>query len=123
MRLLVVAAVLGGFFVAGEGVTPVGARAQAASFDCTRARAPDERMICGIRRLEDRDVEMNVLYGLLRQVVPMGTRGALQDEQTAWLAGRRRCGGDAGCIQRAYDRRIGQLRQMFQDRVVANGPF
>lgn len=123
MRLIALAAVLGGLFVTCEGLTPVGAQAQAASFDCARARAPDERMICGIRRLEDRDVEMSVLYGLMRQVVPMGGRGALQDDQAAWLAGRRRCGADAGCIQRAYDRRIGQLRQMFQDRVVANGPF
>ena len=108
----------------GATVAPVlGGTAQAASFDCTRARAADERAICGNRGLEDKDVELATIFGLITRVVPMGSRGAIRDDQTAWLAQRARCGGSVACIRRAYDSRIAALRAVYQQRVVRNGPF
>jgi uncharacterized protein len=123
LRLTVSAAALAGALVVGQGVTPLASTAQAASFDCARARAPDERAICGNRVLEDRDVELSVLYGLIQKLVPMGSRDAIRREQTQWLAGRGRCGADVPCLRRAYDRRIAALRATIEERVVSNGPF
>jgi uncharacterized protein len=123
LRLIVSTLALTGLLVVGQGVTPLASTAQAASFDCARARAPDERAVCGNRVLEDRDVELSVLYGLILKLVPMGSRDAIRREQTQWLAGRGRCGADVPCLRRAYDRRIAALRATIDERVVSNGPF
>lgn len=121
---IVPAPAAGAILALGSAAAPVaGGPAQAASFDCTRARAADERVICGNRALEDRDVEMTTIYGLLVHVVPMGSRDALRRDQAAWLSRRGRCGGSAACIRRAYDERIAALRAVFEHRVVRNGPF
>ena len=42
-------------------------QADAASFDCSRARTASEQAICGNRSLEDRDVKMATLYSVVRQ--------------------------------------------------------
>ncbi len=123
LRLIVSTLALAGALVVGQGVTPLASTARAASFDCARARAPDERAICGNRVLEDRDVELSVLYGLILKLVPMGSRDAIRREQAQWLAGRGRCAGDVPCLRRAYDRRIAALRATIDERVVSNGPF
>ena len=126
---LITAAVAGAVLALGSAATgPVGGwwpggEAKAASFDCTRARAADERAICGNRALEDKDVELATLYGLIVRVVPMGSRDAIRRDQSAWLTQRGRCGGSVACIRRAYDSRIGALRQVFEQRVIRNGPF
>ena len=87
----------------------------AASFDCARARAADERAVCGVRALEDRDVRMATLYSVNRQLAGgMGALGALQDRQRDWLVERSRCRADAACIRNAYDRRIGELERAVQ---------
>lgn len=97
--------------------------AQAASFDCARARTADERAVCGNRALEDKDVELATLYGLIQKLVPMGSRDVIRREQTQWIAARARCGADVPCIRRSYDRRIATLRTTIDERVVSNGPF
>ena len=97
--------------------------ASAASFDCGRARAADERAICASRALNDRDVAMALLYGLDRKFLAMGGRGALIDQQSAWLRERRACGSDRACLMRVYDRRIGELRSVIDRQVVTRGPF
>lgn len=87
-------------------------RAEAASFDGTRARAADERAICGNRGLEDRDVRMATLYTVNRQLAGgMGALGAMADRQRAWLAERSRCGARIACLTRAYDVRIAELNR------------
>lgn len=87
----------------------------AASFDCTRARAPDERAICGNRGLEDRDVKMATLYSVNRKLAGgMGALGAMQDRQRDWLRERTRCGANTTCIRNAYDRRISELERGVQ---------
>lgn len=87
-------------------------QADAASFDCSRARTASEQAICGNRSLEDRDVKMATLYSVVRQFQGgMGALGAMRDRQTEWLAQRERCGANVACIRRSYDVRIAELER------------
>lgn len=113
--VLFVAALAVGFLGAGA--------ASAASFDCNRARTATEHAICSDRWLNDQDVRMSQLYDIVRRLVPMGTRGAIMDEQARWLRERNRCGADRRCIAAAYARRIGQLNRVLEERVYTQGPF
>ena len=97
--------------------------ASAASFDCGKARSDDERAVCASRALNDRDVAVGLLYGLDRKFLAMGGRGALIDQQVAWLRERRACGSDRACLMGVYDRRIGELRAIIDRQVVTRGPF
>jgi uncharacterized protein len=96
--------------------------ASAASFDCYRARTPDEHAICNDRALNDKDVELTTRYSMVLQLLAMGMRGDLQDEQRAWLARRRTCGASRACIGRLYDQRISRIKGVF-DGVASHGPF
>jgi len=99
------------------------AGALAASFNCARAAAPDERTICRERALNDRDVRMAVLYGLDIRLVPMGSRDHIKDDQVAFLRHRRACGANAACLSRIYDKRIAELQAVIDTRVYPRGPF
>jgi uncharacterized protein len=96
--------------------------AAAASFDCNRARAPDERAICANRVLNDQDVRVDQLYDITRRLVPMGGRGAIMDDQRAWLRARAACGANRACLARSYDQRLGELNTVME-RVYHQGPF
>ncbi|NWC08142.1 DUF1311 domain-containing protein [Pseudomonas agarici] len=87
--------------------------AQAASFDCDKARLPAEMSICTDRQLNDLDVEMATTYRLLRGLFAMGNRGAMQDEQAAWLKERNACGSDQDCLSHEYEKRLRQLKQRY----------
>lgn len=90
------------------------AAAQAASFNCDLTTlAPDEQVICHYRDINDMDVEMATMYRMLTGLFAMGTRGAMRDDQHAWLQGRMRCGTDAACIRNAYRQRIDQLQALY----------
>lgn len=91
----------------------VGMPANAASFDCARARAPDERAICADRSLNDQDVRMATWLDVLGQVQLMGANGEMRDEQRVWLASRHHCGADRMCLVRTYDRRLGELTRNY----------
>jgi uncharacterized protein len=99
------------------------APAAAASFDCTRAAAPDERKICADRSLNDRDVRLAVLFALDQRFLPMGGRDALRRDQSEWLQARRRCGANRTCLIRRYDARIAALQAVIDQRVYPHGPF
>jgi uncharacterized protein len=101
----------------------IAAPANAASFDCTKASFPDERAVCTSRVLNDRDVQMALLYRLDLHLVPMGMGGILRDEQSAWLKQRRSLGADRARLLRHYDQRIARLQALIDERVVINGPF
>ena len=103
-------------------VTLSSASAFAASFDCGRARLPDEKAVCASRQLSEMDVEMSVRYQMLTGLVAMGTRGDMQDEQQAWLKSRKACGGNQSCLLYAYRRRIGTLKDDYA-RLASRGPF
>ena len=90
------------------------AAAQAASYNCDLTTlAPDEQVICHYRDLNDMDVEMATMYRMLTGLFGMGMRGAIQDDQHAWLQGRMTCGADAACIRYAYRRRIAELQAIY----------
>lgn len=112
------AAIAGTLWLVGAGGT-----ASAASFNCARAHQSDERAVCGTRALNDRDVTMALLYDLDRHFLPMGGRGALMDEQSAFLRERRQCGARRACLLALYGRRIHDLRAIIDNRVVTHGPF
>jgi uncharacterized protein len=103
-------------------VTLGSASAFAASFDCGRARLPDEKAISASRQLSEMDVEMSVRYQMLTGLVAMGARGDMQDEQQAWLKSRKACGGSQSCLLNAYRRRIGTLKDDYA-RLASRGPF
>jgi uncharacterized protein len=96
--------------------------ANAASFDCARARTPDEKAICANVALNDKDVRMSVLYDINKRTLAMGGRGALQDSQQEWLRDRRKCGANRACLNRAYDKRLDELDRSME-RIYRNAPF
>lgn len=81
----------------------------AAGFDCRRATQVDEKAICADRALSEKDVQMTTTYNLLKGLLLMGARGALQDEQTEWLKQRQQCGASHACLSQLYDQRIHAL--------------
>lgn len=103
----------------GIGHAPL---AVAASFDCRKATTTDEHAICRSCVLQQRDVEMATLYDVVTHLAAMGQRGDIQDQQTAWLARRRRCGGNDACLLKAYRDRIATLKQALQ-RIYRRGPY
>jgi len=103
-------------------LTAVALPASAASFDCRKARAADEKAICANRDLNDQDVRLDQLYGITRHLVPMGGRDAIIGDQRAWLQARKACGGAQACLARSYEGRIRQLNTVME-RVYRQGPF
>lgn len=89
--------------------------ARAASFPCAKAGAPDEKAVCEDLALNDLDVEMAVRFEILKDLLTMGGRGKLRDDQEAWLAERRTCGADTACLQQAYAARLKTLRAVFSE--------
>jgi len=104
------------------GVLLLTVPANAASFDCTRARGGDEQAVCASRMLSELDVEMAVRFDMLAGLVAMGTRGDMGDAQRAFLASRRRCGSDAKCLTLLYRTRIAVLKSQY-DALKQRGPF
>lgn len=113
MRSLILAVALGVAFVPA---------AQAASFDCTKARRADERAICNNRELNDLDVQMATWLEVTTSLVAMGQRGSIRDDQRDWLADRGRCGARVGCLRQSYRNRIAELRSVFA-AIRSRGPF
>lgn len=92
-------------------LSALAAPAAAQSFDCAKAAKPDEVAVCDHRDLADLDVEMATLWWTIRELpLAMGERGAAGDDQRDFLKRRAACGGDAGCIERAYRDRIAAMK-------------
>ena len=103
-------------------VATVSLSASAASFDCTRARQPDEKAICASRTLSEMDVEMAVRFEMMTGLVAMGARGDMGDEQLAFLKKRHACGSNRVCLQSAYQARIQTLKDQYAS-LKSRGPF
>ncbi|WP_080091875.1 lysozyme inhibitor LprI family protein [Salmonella enterica] len=88
-------------------LTPLSVKA--ASFDCQKAQAADEKAICAHLTLNDKDVEMHTKYQFLKGLFAMGSRDALQDAQQSWLKQRQQCKADVTCLTKAYNERLKQL--------------
>ncbi|CAO4163165.1 lysozyme inhibitor LprI family protein [Methylorubrum populi] len=89
--------------------------ATAASFSCAKAETPDEKTICDTRALNDLDVEMAVRFDILKDLLPMGNRTKMQEDQEAWLKDRRACGTDVACLTAAYEGRLKILRGVLSE--------
>lgn len=84
------------------------------SFDCTRARAWDERTICAFADLAALDRQIAEAWRSLMERLPADDRTRLQGEQRAWLAERRGCEGPVArealsCLRRALRARARDL--------------
>ena len=65
-----------------------GARAAQPSFDCQRAAAPIEHLICGSDRLSDLDSALSAAFRARREGLSEADRAPLLQEQRRWLTGR-----------------------------------
>lgn len=96
-------------------LTLAGGSAEAASFPCDKAEAPDEKAICAHLPLNDRDVEMATRFEILKAVLPMGGQSKLREDQEAWLIERRTCAADVDCLRATYDARLKVLRGVLSE--------
>lgn len=81
---------------------------QGASFDCSKAATPTEKLICGSARISDLDEHLGRYYGAAR--ADLGRAGAcLVPTQREWLRKVRNACKDSGCLERAYLQRLAEL--------------
>ena len=85
--------------------------AEAASFDCNRAKTSDEKAVCRNPGLSDLDSQMAALWYSYKQFpFLMGMSGVRRDDAQQFLVDRRQCGANAGCLRRVYQARIKALK-------------
>ena len=90
------------------------APALAASFDCEKeGLAADETAICANRDLNDMDVKMVTTFDLITGLMPMGSRGVVQDAQVEWLTKRQACEADLSCLRAIYAERQNELTHLY----------
>ena len=93
--------------------------AQAASFDCRKARTADEVAVCSDPLLSELDDIMADFYRRLRHYTQnfdnaMGLQAQLVDEARDFLRRRADCGGDRACLEQAYRTRIMELLRRWE---------
>lgn len=80
----------------------------APSFDCTKASAPHEKMVCGDRELSKLD---NVLSKAYSQAKEQTTdKNKLKKDQLEWMKTSLRACSDKACLVGAYKQRISELQ-------------
>ena len=95
--------------------------AEAAGFDCKRAKSLVEKQICGVPELSKRDSEVAALYTGTLAVLAKDGAASLREEQRGWLREREECEemihGDPvvmadvlACIRRLMDERTERLQ-------------
>jgi uncharacterized protein len=98
---------LGGFLIiAGLGAAPAAGQ----SFDCRNARYADERAICQYPGLGKLDQELASAYDRVMRKLPKEERAAFDNNETAFVTARRRCGDHPACIEQSYRNRIQELQ-------------
>lgn len=116
--------------LAPPGAAPAGA-AWAASFDCAKARTPDEQLICGNPELSRADEHLAESYkaligGVQAHGLDTAVRDRLRAEQRAWLTRRNAvCGVTAttrlttanraelaSCLRGEVEERIGKIDRL-----------
>ena len=86
-------------------------QAHAASFDCGKAKAPDELTVCRTPDLSSLDSEMGGLwYAFNAMPMAMGSSGARRDDAHQFLQDRGACAADAACLRKVYVARNQSLR-------------
>jgi len=103
------------FLITLLGILAATGTSRAASFNCDAQNLqPDEKTICDVRALNDADVKMVTTFDLLSGLMAMGSRGTLQDEQSAWLKKRQACGADVDCLTSSYQERMKALDETYK---------
>src|SRR5438105_753018 len=98
-----------GLFIAA---TLVGAgAAQGQSFDCRHARSPDEFTVCQESGLAQLDQQLASLKHQRKEKHRKAEHDQADDNETAFLNARRRCGESRACIEQSYRNRIQELTQ------------
>ncbi len=97
--------------------------AGAPSFDCTKARTPDEKAICADPALSALDAQLGVIYRRTMQRSNPGEAAALRATQLRWIQDRSRdCSADRACLQASLSARLGQLDSVPVEAVPAEAP-
>ena len=79
----------------------------AASFDCTKASMPSEKIVCSSPNLSKLDDQMFAAYSKAKS--ESANPDSLKNEQISWIKEVRTCGSDENCISSLYTKRISQL--------------
>lgn len=85
--------------------------AQAASFDCSRARTPTEIAICANPEVSSLDEDLAGLYRSLLNQLPAHQADQVRQEQRSWIKARNSCGADIDCLRARYEERSARLGQ------------
>ncbi|MBK8401039.1 MAG: hypothetical protein IPL29_08260 [Propionivibrio sp.] len=85
----------------------------AASFDCTKARAEDEKAICQSAELSKLDDELSAEFKVAIEPFKGWKERAtpFRKNQSDWVKDRAGCGATEGCLANAYKKRIAWLKQ------------
>jgi uncharacterized protein len=81
--------------------------ANAASFDCAKASAPQEKAVCANPTLSALDDKLAESYKNARAVSQDPAK--LKSEQIEWIKEVRKCAVETSCIERLYSLRISEL--------------
>ncbi len=108
--------------VFGLGFTSAADAADYAPLDCGKANSVAERTICSDYGLGQSEARVATLYEMTTSLVAMGQRGAIQDDQSAFIKQRDACGSNIGCIRNAYNARTKQLEAVMAN-IKQHGPF
>ncbi len=100
--------------IAGFLVAPL---ASGASFDCAKAIAPVEKMICSDKDLSALDDTLSEIFSL--ETGSGAENGRLRTSQRGWLTGRNSC-KDSVCIKQHYEKRIAELSCSPQSRLAGS---
>ena len=82
------------------------------SFACRDASTPTELAMCEDRDLWAKDRAMNAIYLFVRRLAEVPVRKRLLAAQREWLGRRNSCGADTECLNRVYDDRLEELREI-----------
>jgi uncharacterized protein YecT (DUF1311 family) len=97
------------------------ATAHAASFDCAKAKTPQEKAICGFRDLSEADDRMAAAYQEVVNAAPDAMVAQIRNDQVIWIHGLAvNCPSDGGvlsqqlvdCLRDYYVSRIDNLRRL-----------
>src|SRR3954447_13908329 len=93
--------------------------AHAASFDCTKATQPAERLICADGALSALDEALAAEYARARAAVSEEGRKQLRDNQRSWLKYVNGTCRTTACMSNAYQERLTSLKTI----PTTSGPF
>ena len=82
--------------------------AQAASFDCKKARSEEEKAICANAELSKLDEDLAAAYKAALGLMSGDTKriALFRKDQAEWVKERGRCGGTVSCLKSEYASRI-----------------